>query len=56
MGPRRAGLLPQLEARPDATLEEHCRERERTNGTRVGTATMSRVIGGQFGWTRRKSP
>jgi len=55
MGPLRAGLGRQLEARPDATLEEHCREWERTNGTRVSTATMSRVITGHFGWTRKKN-
>jgi transposase len=56
MGPLRAGLLPQLEAQSDATLEEHCREWERTHGVRVSTATMSRVIAGHFGWTRKKSP
>jgi transposase len=55
MGPLRAELLPQLEARPDATLEEHCREWERTHRVRVSTATMSRVIVGHFGWTRKKS-
>jgi transposase len=55
MGPLRAELLPQLEAQPDATLEEHCREWERTHQVRVSTATMSRVIVGHFGWTRKKS-
>ncbi len=55
MGPLRVGLLPQLEARPHATLEEHCQEWERTQQERVSRATMSRVIVGHFGWTRKKS-
>jgi len=55
MDPLRAGLLPQLEAQPDATLAEHCREWERTQHVRVSPATMSRVIAGHFGWTRKKS-
>ena len=55
-GPLRAGLLPQLEAHPDATLEEHCRRWEQAHQVRVSTATMSRVIAGHFGWTRKKSP
>jgi len=54
MGPLRAGLLPQLEAQPDATLEEHCARWEQTAGVRVSTATMSRVIRGHVGWTRKK--
>src|SRR5438034_11625922 len=44
MGPLRAGLLPQLEAQPEATLEEHCARWEQETGVRVSTATMSRVI------------
>src|ERR671914_580414 len=44
LGPLRAGLLPQLEAQPDATLAEHCARWEQTTGVRVSTATMSRVI------------
>jgi transposase len=55
MGALRAGLLPQLDARPDATLEEHCERWEQAHGLRVSTATMSRVIAGHFGWTRKKS-
>jgi len=55
MGPLRAGLLPQLEAQPDATLEEHCRAWERAHQVRVSPATMSRVITDHFGWTRKKS-
>ena len=56
MAALRAGLLPQLEAHPDATLEEHCRQWEREHQVQVSTATMSRVITGHFGWTRKKSP
>jgi len=51
-----AGLLPRLEAQPDATLEEHCRWWEAAQGVRVSPATMSRVITGHFGWTRKKRP
>jgi transposase len=56
MGALRAGLLPQLEAHPDATLEEHCERWDEARGVRLSTATMSRVITGQSGWTRKKSP
>lgn len=56
MGPLRAGLLPQLEAQPDATLEEHCARWEQATGVRVSTATMSRVISRDLGWTRKKRP
>src|SRR5215207_1625163 len=59
-GPKRvglkAGLLPRLQAQPDATLEEHCQWWEQTAGVRVSHATMSRVITRHFGWTRKKSP
>jgi transposase len=55
LGPLRAGLLPQLEAQPDATLAEHCARWEQTAGVRVSTATMSRVIRRHFNWTRKKS-
>lgn len=50
----RAGLLPQLEAHPDATLAELCEWWEETHGVRVSQATMSRVITRYFGWTRKK--
>jgi len=49
-----AALPERLAARPDATLAEHCREWERTQHVRVSPATMSRVIAGHFGWTRKK--
>ena len=59
-GPKRAGLqaglLPHLEAHPDATLEERCQGWEQTRGVRVSHATMSRVITRDVGWTRNKSP
>ena len=51
----KAGLLPHLEAHPDATLEELCRWWEQTQGVRVSHATMSRVITRHFGWTRKKT-
>ena len=54
MDPLRAGLLPQLEARPDATLAEHCERWAADQGVQVSTATMSRVIVGHVGWTRKK--
>jgi transposase len=50
-----AGLLPQLRAHPDATLEEHCRLWERAHPMRVSPATVSRAIRRHFGWTRKKS-
>src|SRR4051794_18115751 len=49
-----AGLRPQLEAQPDATLAEHCARWERTHQMPVSTATMCRVISRHFGWTRKK--
>ena len=51
-----AGLLPRLEAEPDATLAEHCAWWEHASGAQVSTATMSRVISDHFGWTRKKRP
>src|SRR5262245_16200794 len=50
----RAALLPRLHAAPDATLAEHCTWWEQTAGVRVSTATMSRVITRDLGWTRKK--
>jgi transposase len=48
-----AGLLPQLEANPDATLVEHCQFWEATHGIQVSSATMSRAIQ-HLNWTRKK--
>lgn len=47
-------LVAQLRAYPDVTLDEHCRQWNQEQGTRVSTATMSRAIG-RVGWTRKKS-
>lgn len=59
-GPKRAalvaGLLRQLEAHPDATLEQHCTWWEEAEGIRVSHATMSRAITRDLGWTRKKRP
>ncbi len=48
-----AGLLAQLEAHPDARLQDHCQQWEREQGIQVSTATMSRAIRA-IGWTRKK--
>ena len=48
-----AKLKPQLDAHPDATLEEHCRIWKITQGVQVSTATMSRAIQ-HLEWTRKK--
>src|SRR5215469_8139773 len=48
-----AGLLPQLEAHPDATLQEHCQWWEAAHGIQVSSATMSRAIA-RLHWTRKK--
>ncbi len=52
----RTGLLPQLEAHPDATLERHCTWWEQAHRVRVSHATMSRVITHDLGWPRKKRP
>jgi transposase len=51
--PFRAGLQPQLDAYPDATLVEHCHIWETTQGIQVSLATMSRAIQ-HLDWTRKK--
>jgi len=48
-----AGMLPQLQAHNDATLEQHCDLWEQTHGERVSRWTMSRAIK-RLGWTRKK--
>ena len=48
-----AGLQPQLDAYPDATLAEHCQLWESSQGIQVSTASMSRAIQ-HLGWTRKK--
>jgi len=49
-----AGVLPQLQAHDDATLEHHCALWEQAHGERVSRWTMSRAIK-RLGWTRKKS-
>ena len=48
----RAGLVPQLAAHPDATLEQHRRWWLEAHGIDVSHATLSRVIVHDLGWTR----
>jgi transposase len=48
-----AGVLPQLLAHDDATLEQHCALWEQTHGERMSRWTMSRAIK-RLGWTRKK--
>ena len=49
-----AGLLAQLQAHPDVSLETHCQIWESEHGMHVSTSTMSRMILA-VGWTRKKS-
>ncbi len=51
--PLEAGLEPQLQAYPDATLERHCELWEQAHGEPVSRWTMSRAIK-RLGWTRKK--
>lgn len=53
IGPLLDGLRPQLEAHPDATLEEHCRQWEAETGAKVSPSTMGRAIQ-RLKWTRKK--
>ena len=48
-----AVLRAQLEAQPDAILEEHCQRWEEQQGMHVSIATMARAIR-RLGWTRKK--
>jgi transposase len=48
-----AGMLPQLQAHDDATLEQHGDLWEQTHGERISRWTMSRAIK-RLGWTRKK--
>ena len=48
-----AVLRAQLEAHPDATLQEHCEMWEAHGGIKVSISTMSRTIQ-RLGWTRKK--
>jgi transposase len=48
-----AKLQPQLEKKPDATLQEHCEAFEAETGNKVSISTMSRAIDG-LKWTVKK--
>lgn len=50
---QQAALTAQVQARPDATLEEHCRTWEQAHGQRVSVATMARALR-RLGWPRKK--
>src|SRR6266566_5495538 len=52
--PLEAGLEPQLQAYPDATLEQHCELWDQAHGQQVSRWTMSRAIK-QLRWARKKS-
>jgi transposase len=51
--PLQAGLVAQLQAHPDVTLEKHCQIWEQEHGLRVSPTTMGRAIR-RVGWTRKK--
>ena len=53
IGPLQTGVQSQLEAHPDATLEEHCKLWEAETGVKVSISTMSRAIL-RLRWTRKK--
>jgi transposase len=53
IGALQKGLQPQLEAHPDATLQEHCRLWEAQTGVKVSISTMSDAIL-RMKWTRKK--
>ncbi|HLZ80530.1 MAG TPA: IS630 family transposase [Ktedonobacteraceae bacterium] len=48
-----AKLQPQLEKKPDATLQEHCKAFETETGIKVSISTMSRAID-HLQWTFKK--
>lgn len=48
-----SALLAQLEATPDATLEEHCEAWKQAQGVTVSVTTMFRAIA-RIDWTRKK--
>ncbi len=49
-----AGIVEQLRAYPDVTLERHCELWEQTHGVRVSRWTMSEAVR-RVEWTRKKS-
>jgi transposase len=52
-GAQQAALTAQVQAHPDATLEEHCGTWMQTQGQRVSVATMGRALR-RLGWPRKK--
>jgi transposase len=50
---RQTALIAQVQARPDATLAEHCHTWEQAQGRRVSVATMGRALR-RLGWPRKK--
>ncbi len=48
-----SALLAQLEASPEATLEEHCEAWKQAQGVTVSVSTMYRAIA-RIDWTRKK--
>ncbi len=51
--PLEAHLFPQLQAHPDATMQEHCHLWEANGGEPVSRATMTRAVQ-RLDWTRKK--
>lgn len=50
-----AGVVEQLQAYPDVTLQRHCELWEQAHGVRVSRWTMSQAFK-RVDWTRKKSP
>ncbi len=50
---QQAALWAQLEANPDATLDEHTRQWNTVHGTVLSARTVGRAIA-RLGWTRKK--
>ncbi len=48
-----AALWAQVEASPDATLDDHTRQWNTAHGTRLSARTVGRAIA-HLGWTRKK--
>ena len=48
------GLLPQLQAHPDVTLERDCERWEQAPGEQFSPRTLSRALK-RLSWTRKKS-
>lgn len=54
IGPEQeAALLGQLEAAPDATLQEHVARWQEEQGVLLSSSSMERAVG-RLGWSRKK--